>query len=62
MVGYLVEDNIYKEKLMGLVDRKKSNGIFTGTKLNGPGQGIPTVKVLSPDKVTIKPNTNQNNN
>lgn len=47
---------------MGLVDRKRSNGIFTGTKLNVPGQGIPTVKVLSPDKVTIKPNTNQNNN
>ena len=47
---------------MGLTIRKKSNGIFTGTKLNVPGQGIPTVKVLPPDKVTIKPNKTQNSN
>ena len=48
---------------MGLTDRKKQKGTtFTGTKLNVPGQGIPTVKVLPPDKLTIKPATNQNNN
>ena len=49
-VGYLVVDDIYKKKLMGLVQRKKSGKILNGSKLIVPGQGVSTVKGSDDDK------------
>ena len=52
---------------MGLVNRKKSNKKFDGSKLNVEGQGIMTKIVSPPDKVPFKNKTmssssNQNTN
>jgi hypothetical protein len=52
---------------MGLVNRKKSNRKFDGSKLNVEGQGIMTKIVSPPDKVpfqnkTTASNSNQNTN
>ena len=45
---------------MGLVNRKKSgNKIFDGSKLNVPGQGIQTKKLIPPDKIPFKDNKPQ---
>jgi hypothetical protein len=45
-----VVDNIYKIKIMGVTRRKKSGKKFDGSKLNVPGQGIATKKIIPTDK------------
>ena len=47
---------------MGLIIRKKSGKIFSGSKLNVQGQGIQTNKIQKQDKLSIKPNNSNINN
>jgi len=55
------EDNIYKIKNMGLIDRKKSGKKIDGSRLNVEGQGILTKKISPPDKVPFKNKTTSSN-
>jgi hypothetical protein len=41
---------------MGFIDRRRSGNVFSGSKLNVPGQGIYTVKKGGVNKPTIKKN------
>jgi len=58
----LVDNNIYRKKIMGLVNRKKSpNKKFDGSKLNVEGQGIMTKLISPPDKVPFQNKTTASN-
>jgi hypothetical protein len=39
---------------MGIIKRKKSEKVIDGSKLNVPGQGIMTKKILEPSKIPFK--------
>jgi|LakMenEpi03Aug12_release.lakeMendotaPanAssembly.Ray.scaffolds.fasta_scaffold12977_9 hypothetical protein len=67
MVGYLetTDDNIYKIKHMGLVNRKKSGKKLNGTKMIVEGQGVSTVAKPTPfsgEKLKLTPVNNQQTN
>jgi hypothetical protein len=45
-------------RVMGLINRKKTNKIFNGSKLVVPGQGISTIKTDKENKNNINNSNN----